>query len=115
MRQDSRSATTHAGQGSGAQQSCFIDEIIDITVSVQTQKPSESKRFQRTTEVPQSADPEDLGDSIVEIFIRKIMEVPQVSGFRRTWRFPSFQYTVKMVDDAAEISEDSADATGPVH
>ena len=71
-----------AGQGSEAQQSQFIDEIIDITVSVERQKPSKSKRFQQTTEIPQSEDPKDS--------IRKIMEVPQVGGFRRTWRFLSF-------------------------
>ena len=28
---------------------------------------------------------------------------------------PQLQYTVKMVDDTAESSEDSADAVGPVH
>ena len=104
-----------AAQGSEAQQSQSIDETIDITVSVQRQKAIESKRFQQDSTVKGSRRSwrfrsEDRGD-----FIQKIMEVPQVRGFRKSWRFPSFQYTVKMVDDTAENSEDSADATGPVH
>ena len=93
--QGSRCATTgadgtDAAQGSEAQQSQFIDEIIDITVSAQRQNPSKSKRFQQTTEIPQLEDSEDHGDS-------------------------QLQHTVKMVDDTAESSEDSADAAGPVH
>ena len=34
---------------------------------------------------------------------------------QETHKDSQFQYTVKMVDDTAESSEDSADATGPVH
>ena len=42
----------------------------------------------------------DRGD-----LIWKIMEVPQVRGFRKSWRFPSFQCTVKMVDDAQKTAQ----------
>ena len=54
---------TDAAKGSEAQQSQSIDEIIDITVSLQRQKPSKSKSFQQTIKIPQSKDPEDRGDS----------------------------------------------------
>ena len=51
---------TDAAHGSEAQQSQFIDEIIDITVSAQKQNP-------RNTEVPQLENPEDHGDSPVAV------------------------------------------------
>ena len=112
VRQGSRGATTDACQGSEVQQSWFIDEIIDITVSVERQKPSKSKRFQQTT-IPQSEDPEDRGDSI-----QKIVEIhPEDHGGSPGWRIQKdvevsqFHYTV---DDAAGSSEDSADAAGTV-
>ena len=96
LRQSNRGATTEA------QQSKFIDEIIDITVPAQRQKPQKSKRFQQTTKIPQSKDSEDRGDSTT-------------FGFRKPKKIHQFQYTIKMVDDTAEGSEDSADAAGPVH
>ena len=88
--QGSRCATTGAdgpdsAQSSEAQQSQFIDEIIDIPVSAQRQNTSKSNAFRRPYR------------------IQKIMEIPQL------------QYTVKMVDVPAESSKDNADAAGPVH
>ena len=47
---------------------------------MQRQKPSKSKRFHQTTEIPLSEDPEDRGDR---------GDSPG-RGFRRTWRFPIF-------------------------
>ena len=108
-RQGSRGARTDAGQGSEARQSQFIDEIIDIPVSVQRQNPASqnafskpqrfhSQRIQKIVEIH----PEDHGGSPG----RRIQKDVKVS---------QFQHTVKMVDDTAESSDDSADAAGTVH
>ena len=93
----------HGADAAQGQQSQSIDEIIDTTVSVQRQNPSKSKRPQQTTEIPQSQDPEDRGDSI-----QKIVEIhPEDHGGSRLADSEGrggfqFRYTVKVVDDTAE-------------
>ena len=64
-----------------------------------------------------SQDPEDRGDSIQKI-VEVLLEDYGGSPGRRIQKdveVSQFRYTVKMVDDTAESSEDSADAAGTVH
>ena len=73
--------------------------------------PESQKRFQQTKKIPQSKDSENHGDS-------PRSEDSEDHGDPLSWRIQKnveifqLQYTVKVVRDTAEISEDSEDAAG---
>ena len=93
-RQDSRGATTGAARHrrcSRFRRSAVVVLRRDHRhhcLDAEAETTVRQRRFQQTVKIPQSKDSEGHGDS-PGWRIQKTMEIPQVGGFRRPWRFHS--------------------------